>query len=87
MKILFYTNSFYPDPIGIAYYNTEWVEHLLKLGHDVEVVTAVPYYPQWKSPGGVSGALAGAGKGRRGSPHAHPGLCAEAADGDRPIPL
>jgi colanic acid biosynthesis glycosyl transferase WcaI len=47
VKILFYTNSFYPDPIGIAFYNTEWVEHLLKLGHDVQVVTAVPYYPQW----------------------------------------
>jgi len=47
MKIVFYTNSFYPDPIGIAYYNTEWVEHLLKLGHEVHVVTAVPYYPQW----------------------------------------
>jgi len=47
MKIVFYTNSFYPDPIGIAYYNAEWVEHLLKLGHEVEVITAVPYYPQW----------------------------------------
>ena len=48
MKIIFYTNSFYPDPIGIAYYNAEWVEHFLKLGHEVEVITAVPYYPQWK---------------------------------------
>jgi len=47
MKIVFYTNSFYPDPIGIAYYNAEWVEHLLKLGHEVKVITAVPYYPQW----------------------------------------
>ena len=47
MKILFYTNSFYPDPIGIAFYNAEWVDHLLSLGHEVEVVTAVPYYPQW----------------------------------------
>ena len=47
MKILFYTNSFYPDPIGIAYYNTELVEELLRLGHEMEVITAMPYYPQW----------------------------------------
>src|ERR1700683_3476213 len=47
MKILFYTNSFHPDPIGIAYYNTELVEELLRLGHEVNVVTAMPYYPQW----------------------------------------
>jgi colanic acid biosynthesis glycosyl transferase WcaI len=47
VKIVFYTNSFYPDPIGIAYYNAEWVEHLLQLGHEVHVITAVPYYPQW----------------------------------------
>ncbi len=48
MKILFYTNSFYPDPIGIAYYNTEWVEELRRQGHAVEVLTGMPYYPQWK---------------------------------------
>src|SRR5580698_9399663 len=47
MKILFYTNSFHPDPIGIAYYSTELVEELLRLGHEVNVITAMPYYPQW----------------------------------------
>jgi colanic acid biosynthesis glycosyl transferase WcaI len=50
MKILFYTNSFFPDPIGIAFYNKEWVEYLGSLGHEVEVLTALPYYPQWRVP-------------------------------------
>ncbi|HVO32468.1 MAG TPA: WcaI family glycosyltransferase, partial [Elusimicrobiota bacterium] len=50
MKILFYTNSFYPDSIGIAFYNAELVEHLQRLGHTVEVLTALPYYPQWRIP-------------------------------------
>ena len=35
MKIVFYTNSFFPDPIGIAYYNLEWVESLTALGHQL----------------------------------------------------
>ncbi|MFA5976296.1 MAG: WcaI family glycosyltransferase [Elusimicrobiota bacterium] len=55
MKILLYTNSFYPDSIGIAYYNTELVEHLLKLGHTVQVLTALPYYPQWRIREGYRG--------------------------------
>ena len=55
MKIIFYTNSFFPDPIGIAYYNTEWVEELQRQRHAVEVLTSMPYYPQWKIPQAYQG--------------------------------
>ncbi len=55
MKILFYTNSFFPDPIGIAFYNAELVEQLERLGHSVEILTALPYYPQWTVAPGYRG--------------------------------
>ncbi len=38
-----------PEFIGIAKYTGETVEHLLRNGHEISLVTSAPYYPQWKT--------------------------------------
>jgi len=48
VKTLLISPFFYPDEIGIALYNKLTVEYLLKKKHDVSIITAVPYYPEWK---------------------------------------
>ncbi|RMF26217.1 MAG: colanic acid biosynthesis glycosyltransferase WcaI [Cyanobacteria bacterium J083] len=46
MKILIYSYNYYPEPIGIAPLMTELAEGLAKRGHEVRVLTAMPWYPQ-----------------------------------------
>jgi colanic acid biosynthesis glycosyl transferase WcaI len=48
VKTLLISPFFYPDEIGIALYNKRTVEYLLEKKHDVSIITAVPYYPEWK---------------------------------------
>jgi len=48
MKILIHSINFSPDLIGIGKYSAEMVEWLVAQGHEVRVVTAPPYYPQWR---------------------------------------
>ena len=48
MKILIYSYNYYPEPIGIAPLMTELAEGLVKRGHKVRVVTAMPNYPERK---------------------------------------
>jgi colanic acid biosynthesis glycosyl transferase WcaI len=48
MKILVYGINYYPERIGIGKYSTEMCEWLAKKGHNVKVITAMPYYPNWK---------------------------------------
>jgi colanic acid biosynthesis glycosyl transferase WcaI len=50
MKILLQGINFAPDLIGIAKYTTEMCAALAARGHDVHVVTAPPYYPNWAVP-------------------------------------
>lgn len=45
MHILIYSYNYYPEPIGIAPLMTELAEGLVKQGHQVRVLTAVPWYP------------------------------------------
>lgn len=52
MRILFYGINYAPDLIGVAKYNTELCESLAARGHEVRVVTAPPYYPEWSVPDG-----------------------------------
>lgn len=40
--------NYFPDDIGMARYATDLSLYLNKLGHNVEVLTAYSYYPQWK---------------------------------------
>ncbi len=48
MKILIYGLNFYPEMIGIGKYTGELAAWLVNQGNEVRVVTAPPYYPQWK---------------------------------------
>ena len=46
MRILIYSYNYFPEPIGIAPLMTELAEGLVGRGHEVRVVTAMPWYPQ-----------------------------------------
>jgi colanic acid biosynthesis glycosyl transferase WcaI len=48
VKILLYSANFAPEPTGIGKYSGEMAEWLAKQGHEVRVVAAPPYYPDWK---------------------------------------
>lgn len=48
MKILIYSLNFSPELTGIGKYSGEMASWLSSKGHDVRVVTAPPYYPDWK---------------------------------------
>ncbi|WP_260502448.1 glycosyltransferase [Rhodococcus aetherivorans] len=40
--------NFAPEPTGIAPYTTLLASGLAARGHEVEVLTGFPHYPQWK---------------------------------------
>ena len=48
MRILIYSYNYHPEPIGIAPLMTELAEGLVKRGHEVRVITAMPNYPERK---------------------------------------
>ena len=48
MRILLVGINYAPEVTGIGPYNTELAEHLAAAGHSVSVLTAFPWYPQWK---------------------------------------
>jgi colanic acid biosynthesis glycosyl transferase WcaI len=48
LKILLYGINFAPELTGIGKYTGEMAAWLAAAGHDVRVVTAPPYYPEWK---------------------------------------
>jgi len=48
MKVLIYGVNYVPELTGIGKYSGEMAEWLVKQGHEVRVVTAPPYYPEWK---------------------------------------
>jgi colanic acid biosynthesis glycosyl transferase WcaI len=47
MKVLVYGINFTPETLGVGRYTGEMVAALKAAGHDVRVVTALPYYPEW----------------------------------------
>ena len=49
MKILIYGINFAPEPVGVGRYTGEMAERLKKEGHDVRVITALPYYADGNS--------------------------------------
>jgi len=55
VKILLYTLNFTPELTGIGKYSGEMASWLAEQGHDVRVVAAPPYYPDWKVAAGYSG--------------------------------
>ncbi|HDR2860688.1 TPA: colanic acid biosynthesis fucosyltransferase WcaI [Enterobacter asburiae] len=48
MKILVYGINYSPELTGIGKYTGEMVEWMADQGHDVRVITAPPYYPEWQ---------------------------------------
>jgi colanic acid biosynthesis glycosyl transferase WcaI len=48
MKILIYSANFAPEPTGIGKYSGEMARWLAEQGHEVRVIAAPPYYPNWE---------------------------------------
>ncbi|MFP9099577.1 WcaI family glycosyltransferase [Flavobacterium sp. RHBU_24] len=48
MRILIFGINYSPELTGIGKYTGEMGSWFAKRGHDVHVVTAVPYYPEWE---------------------------------------
>lgn len=48
MKILVYGINYSPELTGIGKYTGEMVEWMAQEGHEVRVITAPPYYPEWQ---------------------------------------
>ena len=48
LRIHLWGINYAPEVVGIAVYNTMLAEWLAARGHRVNVVSAFPYYPEWK---------------------------------------
>ena len=48
MRFLIYSANFAPDLAGIGKYSGDMAAWLVEQGHQVHVVTAPPYYPNWR---------------------------------------
>jgi colanic acid biosynthesis glycosyl transferase WcaI len=55
MRILIVGINFFPEPTGTGKFTGEMALYLRQKGHEVHVVTAPPYYPQWKIQPGYQG--------------------------------
>lgn len=47
-RILIYGINYFPEPTGIGKYTGEMAAWLAERGHQVDVITTPPHYPQWK---------------------------------------
>lgn len=54
-RVLVVALNYAPELTGIGKYVGEMVEHMTASGFEVRVVTAPPYYPEWKVGAGFSG--------------------------------
>jgi len=57
MRILVIGINYAPEQISVGPFTTGLCEALVNAGHDVSVVTAFPYYPQWRVWDSYRGAL------------------------------
>lgn len=48
MRFLIYGLNMAPEPIGVGKYTGELAAWLCEQGHDVRVISAPPYYPDWR---------------------------------------
>lgn len=48
MRIVLYSCNYAPEPTGIGKYSGELAAWLAAAGHEVRVVSAPPYYPEWR---------------------------------------
>lgn len=54
-RILIHSLNYRPEMTGIGRVNAEWVDWLQGRGHEVRIVCAPPYYPDWRVPGAYRG--------------------------------
>ncbi len=54
MRLLVYGLNYAPELTGIGKYTAEMADSLVAAGHEVRVVTAPPYYPEWRVYAGYS---------------------------------
>ena len=47
MKIIIYGLNFKPEKVGVGKFNGELADYLHKKGHDLRIITAPKYYPEW----------------------------------------
>ena len=57
MRVLILSVNCWPEVTGIGAVTTYRAEYLAGVGHEVEVCTTFPYYPEWKVPSEYSGKL------------------------------
>ena len=55
MKFLVVGLNHHPEPTGSAVYTSEFCQALAARGHQVQMVCAAPYYPQWQTYAGYRG--------------------------------
>jgi colanic acid biosynthesis glycosyl transferase WcaI len=48
MRLLIYSANYAPEPTGIGKYSGEMASWLAAQGHEVRVIAAPPYYPDWR---------------------------------------
>lgn len=49
-RILLVTTNYWPEPTGTAIYTTDLARVMVSDGHEVTVLTSLPYYPWWRIP-------------------------------------
>lgn len=54
VRVLVYGINYAPELTGIGKYTGELCEWLAHRGHEVRVITAPPYYPEWRVPRGYA---------------------------------
>ncbi|MER6981938.1 glycosyltransferase, partial [Streptomyces carpinensis] len=54
-RVLLVSTNYAPEHTGIAPYSTLTAEHLAALGADVDVLTGMPHYPEWRVHGDYEG--------------------------------
>ncbi len=57
MRIIVWGINYAPEPTGIAPFNAGLAEWFAARGHEVEMVTTFPYYPEWRKRPGDRGRL------------------------------
>lgn len=50
LRVGIFTLNYAPEPIGIGPYSAQMARYLARAGHDVTVIAAKPYYPNWSVP-------------------------------------
>jgi len=55
LKVLLYGLNYEPELTGIGKYSGEMARWLADRGHQIQVITAPPYYPEWRIRAGHSG--------------------------------